>query len=81
LNLEKQFIVRVEKDDKDKFCHMVAIRDDSDRNLHLVGVPLRGATKREATEALQSIRFAFEYGLGAALSVQRNIEFEVREDG
>ena len=79
MNLKKQFIMQVEKDDTNKGCYMVSIRGDSDRNLHLVGIPLRGVSKREATEALRPLRYAFEYGLGAAVSVQRNIEFEVKD--
>lgn len=63
----KQYDVRVEQDDVAPGRWMVVIYSDK----KIVGVPLRGAGRKQADDSLDLIRYAFEFGWMACDSTTR----------
>lgn len=63
-----KYLLEVEKDDLDKGMFMVCIFKKRSGERELLGIPLRNATQKECKEQIESLRFAFEYGLRAAYS-------------
>ena len=58
-----KFTIAVERDNSETNCFMIVIRDEES---DICGIPLRGVSKREATEMLHPCLYAFEYGIGAS---------------
>jgi len=57
-----KFTCTIEHDNKDEGCFMVVFRNPEDSN-RIVGIPMRGVTKKEADAAKNPLIYAFEFGL------------------
>lgn len=61
------YVLKVEDDPERAGFFMVAIyRKDDTNKQRLVGIPLRGVPKEVAKSVQRPLKFAFEYGVGAA---------------
>ena len=70
-----EFTIAVRHDDIEKNCFMVVITFEDGS----IRIPLRGVSKREATEALKPLKYAFDYGLEAGLGLLHGVRASIEE--